>query len=318
MSATSSQSTSRLRRQSWRGLKAPVKRVLSLPGVHAVMRTVAPHWRRPLDLSRLPAPSGVKHVQADMAGVRFDMLRPDRCILAKELYWGAGSRPKPQDQLALDVFAAMGQDADLVLDVGAYTGIFSLLAARSSASATVHAFEVVPTVFLAAWQNVIHNDLVGRVSVHLCGVGAEDSSVRMPTGEGGSALPDYLSTDMGFEVGVAVPIRSLDGVGREVGGAGPFRRVLMKVDVEGRELDVFENGTTFLGQHHPDIVCEVLPDADGKALTGLLRSLGYRFYLVEATSLTEHDEISGHPDYRDWLFTRAAAAELTARGVPVG
>lgn len=309
--------TTRMRGQSWRGLKAPVKKALSLPGVHTLVRVTAPHWPRPVDMSRLPAPRTVRQVTAEMAGVTFTMLRPDRCVLAKELYWGGGRRPRSHDQLALDVFARLVGDVDVVLDIGSYTGIFSLLSARVNPSATVHAFEVVPAVHAAAWANVVANDVVRRVTVHLCGVGRDDSFTTMPSGAGGSALPDFLSTEMEFTRGVEVPISSLDAIWAQVSAGSAPGSALLKIDVEGRELDVLRNGMRFLETHRPDMLCEVLPDADGDELATLLRPLGYTFYRLESHALRQCPQITGLSHWRDWLFSRRSPKELEALQVPV-
>lgn len=75
------------RKRSWYGLKRYVKRVLSLRLPHALLRAVvrlAPGLERS---GRLPAPASLREVEGRVAGTRFVMLRPDRCVVAKELYW---------------------------------------------------------------------------------------------------------------------------------------------------------------------------------------------------------------------------------------
>lgn len=49
--------------------------------------------------------------------------------MAKELYWGkAGARPQPADDFAVRMFAAaLARPADVMLDVGAYTSLFTLV-----------------------------------------------------------------------------------------------------------------------------------------------------------------------------------------------
>lgn len=298
----------RLATQSWRGLKAPVKRALSVPPLHWAMRRVAPRVLPPESVWRLPAPWTLRRSTASMCGTEFVMLDPARCIVAKELYWGRGKRPGGRDQLALEVFAELAREAALVLDVGAYTGVFSLLAARVNPSARVHAFEVVPAVHRAAWANVLANDLAMQVQVHLCGLGGEAGSVLMPLGEGGSALPDFLGTDMGFDSGVRVPVRTLDDVADAEHVGGP---TLVKIDVEGAEASVLAGAAHLLARSDVDLVCEVLPGADAEALRAILADHGYRTLRVGSVRLEEAELV---PDarWRDWLFTRRDDANLDA------
>ncbi|MBC7309853.1 MAG: hypothetical protein GXY39_11095 [Actinomycetales bacterium] len=207
------------RRQAWYGLKRPVKRVVSLPGVNQAAHAVVARRRGVETAARLPAPLNVKQVEGRVQGLTFTMNDPARCIIAKELYWGGGRRPRPQDQYALEVFALLATSADIVLDVGSYTGVFSVVAAKANRAVSVHAFDIVPSNVLAAWSNIIANDLIGRVEVHLHGVG-EEGAIRMPAVTHGSALPDFWSLDdsEGSEEGVSVPVHTLDHVlGTELG-----------------------------------------------------------------------------------------------------
>lgn len=305
------------RRQSWYGAKRWVKALVAVPGVNPAVRRVLAVARPGTHLERLPVPLHVRRVEGTVGPARFVMLDPGRCVVAKELYWGNGRRPGAADQLALEAFAALSAGAQAVLDVGAYTGIFSLVGARCAPQAQVHAFEVVPGNAAAALANVVANDLLTSITVHVAAVGGDGGRVLVPTGEGGSALPDFWSSQSGFTSGVSVPVRSLD---RLLDGwhGPPVSRAVVKVDVEGAEDDVLLNARRLLAAWRPDVLCELLPErAKVTAVVESLHGLGYRYLLVEDDAVVEHEEPFGHPRYRDWLFTARSDAELTEAGVPV-
>ncbi len=308
------QRSARHRRHSWYGAKPVVKRLLALPGVHTLMRGCAAVLGDRIHRERLPAPARLSQVTARMSGVSFVMLRPDRCIVAKELYWGSGRRPRMADQFALDLFAVLAREARLVLDVGAYTGVFSLLAARVAAQAQVHAFEVVPEVAPAARENVAANDLAGRITVHNAGVGKDGDIVTIAPGSGGSALPDFYSTKLHFTGGVPVGVRSLDAIVADLAVPPP---AVVKIDVEGTEDVVLEHAQTFLASHAPDIVCEILDAAHVEAVQAALAPHGYRWYRVDDGVLSSQSHLIPSSQFRDWLFTTKSAGELTGRGIPV-
>jgi FkbM family methyltransferase len=312
--ATDYHQSARHRRQSWYGTKALVKRLLAQPGIHVAVRGGAAILGDRIDRARLPAPARLRHVTARMSGVTFVMLHPDRCIVAKELYWGGGRRPRAEDQFGLDVFAVLARDARLVLDVGAYTGVFSLLAARVAPRAQVHAFEVVPEVAAAARENVVANGLSGRVTVHAAGVGEQGSTVTVASGSGGSALPDFYSTRLHFAGGEQVDVRSLDAIVTEIDLPPP---ALVKIDVEGTEDVVLAHAQSFLASHQPDILCEILPASNTAAVQAALGPYGYRFYRVERQALNPQSQLVPSPEFRDWLFTPKSSGELAARGIPV-
>jgi FkbM family methyltransferase len=298
------------RKQSWHGLKRYVKGVLGMRVPHWLMRralVLRPDLRRS---GRLPAPRHVREVRGHADGVDFVMLRPDRCVIAKELYWGNGRRPHAEDDLAIELFASLAADADVVVDVGAYTGIFTLVAATVNANAHVHAFEIVPAVHRMLLDNVERNVLAGRVTAHLAGVGRPGGSITVPEGSGGSALPDFYSTRLHFEEGTKVDLVALDSLVDVVPSGS---RVLMKIDVEGSEDEVLGFGQGFLGSFGPDILCEILDGvADSASVESSLSPHGYRFFLVREHDLEERPHIVPDTRFRDWLFTRREPSALPA------
>lgn len=300
----------RARRQSWFGAKRHVKTALSHPLVHPLMRTVAPRLPN-VSVGRLPAPRELLEVKATVADGEFLMLRPDRCEVAKELYWGEGRRPDPADAFAIDLVVKLCADARTFVDVGAYTGIFTLATLASHADLEAHAFDMVPPVVRMLRANLVRNGFAGRTAVHQAGVGDPTMTARMPSVDSGSALPSFLSSDMEFDDGEDVGFLALDTFTDEV--TGP---VVMKIDVEGGEADVFAHGHSFLAEHRPDMLCEVLPDADGPRLEELLRPFGYRYYHVGADDVRERSAIAPTPEVRDWLFTTRSPEQLRAAGIP--
>jgi FkbM family methyltransferase len=304
----------RLRLQSWFGLKRFVKRFLSLSLPNAVLRMAArvvPSLRS----GRWPAPALLTEVVGRINGETFVMLDPARCENAKELYWGKGFRPAAHDRLALDTVASLSREANIFLDVGAYTGLFTLAVTAVQPQIVAHTFEIVPAVIDALEANVRRNRLERRVIVHREGIGEAGKTVRVPAGGGGSALPSFYSTRMTFEDGELVPLRSLDSVTELIGRQA---RVVMKVDVEGAEDEVFRSGQEFLESFRPDILCEVLHgQADGERLETLLQPRKLRWYLVADETLLERERIVPHDRFRDWLFSHRTPEELRGLGLPV-
>lgn len=306
--------TERGRRMRWFGLKRHVKRVLGWRLPHAFLRAVIEVFPRLASSGRLPAPSYLKEVTGRIHGTSFVMLAPDRCVIAKELYWGKGRRPRAADQHALEVFAALTRGADVMLDVGAYTGLFTLVSLAVDPRVEAHAFEIVPDVFRALFDNCVRNDVLHRVTLHHEGVGSE-GVIRVPSGLRESALPDFYSSRLHFESGARVRLTPLDTL---VPAIEPGARIVVKVDVEGTENDVFRSGRAFLGSFRPDILCEVLPGvADPAELESLLEPHGYRFHLVRERDLLPREHVQGHPKYRDWVFTTRSPEELASARLQV-
>lgn len=209
------------RHQSWYGMKRHVKRFFGWRVPNAALRLVARFVPAVRGTGRLPAPARLKEVEGRIRGARFVMLRPDRCVIAK----GAVHR---------DLHA--GRDRRESRDRGARV--------RDGAA-----------VFEMLFDNCVRNDVLHRVTLHHVALGEPGAALRLPAGADGSALPDFFSTALHFDSGVQVRTVSLDSLVTAIPGGA---RVVMKVDVEGTENELFRNGRMFLEQFRPDIVCEVL------------------------------------------------------------
>lgn len=115
---------------------------------------------------------------------------------------------------------------------------------------------------------------------------------------------------------------------------GPARLGIVKVDVEGAELEVFRTMASVLESDRPTLLFEVLPvyrpDNTARAerqtaLEGLLHNLGYRLFRVEKTraerleSLREIDSIGVHGDLTccDYVALTASHVDRLAPFLPL-
>src|SRR5699024_3983142 len=99
------------RRQSWSGLKLPVKTALAQPYVHAMLSSIEPRVKC-LKIGRQPAPIEHSEVRDRADGTDFYLVEPFRCEIAKEFYWGRGRRTEPEDAFALDLMVDLSSDAE--------------------------------------------------------------------------------------------------------------------------------------------------------------------------------------------------------------
>src|SRR5262245_49528237 len=147
------------------------------------------------------------------------------------------------------------QPGDVVVDVGAFVGLFTLLAAAAVGSrGQVHAFEPVPQSFDRLQANVAANAL-SQVRLNRSAVGAHEGMVTL--GLEGPEVPGFRESAAFYTVGGAydatsAPLLSLDlYVADQLEG----RHIrLLKIDAEGSEPDVLSGLTGTLANVPPDIV----------------------------------------------------------------
>jgi FkbM family methyltransferase len=165
-----------------------------------------------------------------------------------------------------DAMLAHLQPGDVVWDVGANIGWFSLLAARAVGDAgMVTAFE--PSVTNASWleRNGVRNGL--QVTVVCAAVSDTSGWARF---DGSTSLGGHLSSS-GRSV---VPTVSLDEWAAEHGSPA-----FVKIDVEGAEVAVLKGAKRLLAGDRPVILCEA--HGTQNEIASILRDSGYDVRAVE-------------------------------------
>lgn len=174
------------------------------------------------------------------------------------------------------------------VDVGANLGDHSLPAAfvRTSRTQRFSAFEPDPRVIGVLRQNIERNGLASIVDTFPFALAARASVASLNTAADSDA--SYLTAAATPDT-IEIETRTLDAV---LGDDYPVN-VVMKVDVEGAELDVLEGARGFL-EHRPDavLIVEFNPIAQERAGRGRLevldriRSLGLRVWRIDETTAT--------------------------------
>lgn len=282
------------------GLLPLLARVLLLPPINTALRVVGPYILPKRITHRLPL--GVPAVEFHMIdGAKIEMLDPHRDHLARDVYWGNGRPVSDADARVLRCVERLCRDAGTFLDIGAYGGLFAMVAARSNSGIRSIAYEIVPENFLRLVRNVIHNDLVSSIECRLVGLSAMRGKIAMPTNLRLSSAPSSISLGSHFSHGVQIPLTTLDE--ESSGWRGP---IVMKIDVEGFELEVLKGACKLLATHRPDFVCEVLAggaDHDFEQVEAMLRPLGYQFFQSLDEGFIRRKHLIPSPEGRDWLFS---------------
>ena len=234
-------------------------------------------------------------VPGSRRGFRAEVNAEDQ--IAKALFWYGLAG---YEQHAVQLLAGLADHTGTFLDVGANTGVYSLLMAASNPGTTVHAFEPVPSVFARLRANV---ELNGFDNVHVHEVAVSDVSGQADIHVPGEGVPTESSLLPGFRPGTdTVPVRvtTLDDFVSENG----IERVdVVKIDTEGTARMVIAGARRMLARDAPLLMCEILHAVDSDtAAAPLLKDLGYRPFLLTEAGLVPDDEVLGDPAYRDMNY----------------
>lgn len=274
--------------------------ILRARAINGILRRL----RRPLlrllpesTVGRIPA---VGRVQVRASHSTVVLLESDGTdSLASSLYWNGLQAFEPE---TVDLYMRLLRQASIVLDVGAYTGLYTLLAAVECRDRTVHAFEAVPQTFEALMRNIEANSLdnVNPVWGAVANLDGE-TQLHIPHS---TTLPFSASTKPGFRKAresVAVPALKIDTY---VEANGVPSVDLIKIDTEGTEHEVLQGARTVLERDRPLIVCEVLKGQTEDLLHPILDDTAYRYFHITKDGLIRKTAIEGDASYRErnYLF----------------
>ena len=196
------------------------------------------------------------------------------------------------------VYPYLLRRGDRVVDGGAHIGYLTLLASRCvGPSGEVHAFEPVPRTFAALGENVRLNRATNvRTNRVALAARAGEMELEVPIDPEGEGLLAWGATSVRLRRGPIerAPAMTLDEYAR---GYGFDRIALLKLDLEGAELEALRGMEQLLGSARIDyIVCELntfLADAQGQsydATRAYCERFGYTAYDLRRTARLQRIE----------------------------
>jgi FkbM family methyltransferase len=208
--------------------------------------------------------------------------------VASLFFWRGLTGWEPE---TIPVFLRLVTPDSVVLDIGAHTGIYSLLAARRSCTATIHAIEPVPRVFALLEANVARNKAL-NVQCHRLAFAEEEKVTqlyvpRQPFPMMTSMLPGWREDSEAIEMSTLT-------VDSFVAQLEIDRVDVIKLDTEGTEALVLKGAECVLRESQPFVFCEVLLVGNtAKKLGSLFTKAGYSSFLLAEDGVRRIEQVIG-------------------------
>jgi FkbM family methyltransferase len=184
------------------------------------------------------------------------------------------------------------------IDIGANTGMYTVLGCSINPCVRAVAVEPVPRICAALAHNVAMNNYDSRVTVLNVALSDEDGTV--PFHEADEANMGSLAVEgyRGHQGKVIlVKCSTLDSIVEELKIEPDF----MKIDVEGFAHLVLGGGSWVLSKFRPRIVLEANVGDRADTITEILSKYGYAFQNITDSGLESRSEIVPVEAYPNWL-----------------
>lgn len=225
--------------------------------------------------------------------------------LENELFWeGLEGTPK---HVAEYYWIELCKYSNVILDIGANTGFYSLIAKTIKPDAKVYGFEPIGRVIEKFKSNctlnnldiccleyaVSNNDGIGLVydlpSEHIYSV-----TVNKNTHPPGTKVIER-----------AVKLKKISTFVEEE----RLKKIdLMKIDVETHEPEVLEGMGEYLELMKPSILIEILNNEVGSRVQNRLEGKGYLYFKIARTGVPKKVDYISKSDFRDYLICTAGVA----------
>ena len=165
-------------------------------------------------------------------------------------------------------FVSIASGCEMVLDIGAYTGVYSVETAILNPDCIVNSFEPNPRIFQNLRRNIELNELEERVKLFQISLGQQIGKAKLYLPENNGTSMATLKT--GSSEYLEVPMSTLDSI--------HFVKSidLIKIDVEGFESKVFLGGQNALDKFKPIILGEALTLNELRDQQLILSKYGYK------------------------------------------
>lgn len=211
---------------------------------------------------------------------------------------------------SLRIWTKLCQNSKVVFDIGANTGVYSLIAKAINNSNTVHAFDPVKRVFEKLTQNIHLNNFI---------IGAHQLALSNQSGE---AFVFDIVAEHTYSVTVNknlhLPTEKVNKVKIKTLRLDEFieqnnieKIELMKIDVETHEPEVLQGMGKYLKIFKPTLLIEILNDEIANEIQGLISDIDYLYFnLNEKGDIKKVANLS-KSDYHNFLICdKKTALEL--------
>lgn len=219
--------------------------------------------------------------------------------IENEIFWQGLSAGFEKESIKL--WIELCKNSKVILDIGANTGIYSLIAKSVNPTSKVYAFEPVKRVYQKFRENIDLNkfevvsyekavsDLDGEAIIfdtdteHVLSV-TVNKNLRNPTTP---VVETKIST---ITLNTFVKEHSLDKLD------------LIKIDVETHEPEVLNGFNEYLSKFKPILLIEILNDEIGQQVFEIVKDLGYLYFNIDENSGVRQVNKISKSDYYNYLL----------------
>jgi FkbM family methyltransferase len=229
--------------------------------------------------------------------------------LENTLFWEGIS--KGWEKTSISLWIELVKKSNVIFDIGANTGVYSLIAKSLNPQSQVYAFEPVKRVYEKLEYNNRLNDY--NIVCFEYAVSDTDGTATIydtPTEHVYSVTVNKNLSELNTEViPTEIKVRRLDSLIEET---NVEKIDLIKIDVETHEPEVLEGLGKYLDEFKPTMLIEVLNDEVGEKIEALVKGSDYIYFNLDekSDSVRKVERITKSDFYNYLICSKEVAKEI--------
>lgn len=229
---------------------------------------------------------------------KFFWLKHNGLYIENEIFWG-GLTGSQFEKLSMQLWIELCTEATCVMDIGANTGIYSLVTKTLNPNAQVYAFEPIARTF----YKLVENSQINNFEI-IC------EQIAISDKDGISYIFDPLTEHNNLAT-LSEEVADLNKINRKTQITTKKLSTyildhhilhidLIKIDVEGHEPAVLKGMEEHLHSMQPTLLIEINSDAMGAKIEEIIKGINYLYFNIdeqERIELVPHLVKSYHNNY---------------------
>lgn len=225
--------------------------------------------------------------------------------IENEIFWSGLSNGWEKE--STNLWIKLCENAEIVFDIGANTGVYALIAKAVNPKAKVYAFEPVSRVYDKLKENISLNNF-DIVPIEKAVSDADGTAIIYDTSSEhiySVTVNKNLATPETKVVEVKIDTITLNSFIRE----NAIKKMdLIKIDVETHEPEVLKGFSQYISQFRPSILIEILNNEVGQKVNAIVKGLDYLFFNIDERGGIRLVDTITKSDYYNYLLCTADVA----------
>lgn len=226
--------------------------------------------------------------------------------IENELFWSGLT--EGWEKISMKLWIELCKDSDTIIDIGANTGIYSLVAKAINPSAKIYGFEPVKRVFEKYQKNCTLNKFdIKCIDFAASNFDGEAIIYDSPSEHVYSVTVNKnLSPDNIKTIETKIKTKKLSTFIKEFNVS---KIDLIKIDVETHEPEVLEGMEEFLNKFQPTLLIEILNDDIGKKVQSIIKNIDYLYFNIDEVNTPKKVDKIIKSDYYNYLICKKNVAQ---------